>query len=164
MRYRRGFRLCGGDKGAMERTKFAVAPLTPSQHPPMQQCGYVCKNNESIQTKNFRKPTSMQLATGEGVQRAIAKPSGSCTRDQYGNVTNSIAQRVHKGRNSLTSRTCRQTRSCAQAQCSASPRPWHRSSGCVPRRTRQTRCRGQSRLCTRSAAARRTSRCPDLSF
>ena len=29
-------------------------PLTPSQHPPMQQCGYVCKDNESTQTKNFR--------------------------------------------------------------------------------------------------------------
>ena len=41
-------------RGQWKRTKFAVAPLTPSQHPPMQQCGYVCKNNESMQTKNFR--------------------------------------------------------------------------------------------------------------
>ena len=48
------FAPAGATRGQWKRTKFAVAPLTPSQHPPMQQCGYVCKNNESIQTKNFR--------------------------------------------------------------------------------------------------------------
>ena len=36
-----GFRACGRDKGAMKTDKFAVAPLTPSQHTPMF-LGYLC--------------------------------------------------------------------------------------------------------------------------